>query len=204
MNNWDKYKRMQCNMQKATYNPDTITLMGQHYQQLYNTLVSTPEDEDIFNDTYINSISQKAGEISEKFEQGHDVYSTDCEQAFINHIYPECPNISIDYGIMEKATNVYVMLADFGWSDLGTWGSLHEITAKDNNTNAVAKCEAILYNAKTNIIALPDGELAVIDGLENYLVARDNGVLLICPKDQEAKIRQYVKDAEEKYGNRYI
>lgn len=53
MNNWDKYKRMQCNMQKATYNPDTITLMGQHYQQLYNTLVSTPEDEDVFNDTYL-------------------------------------------------------------------------------------------------------------------------------------------------------
>ena len=96
------------------------------------------------------------------------------------------------------------MLADFGWSDLGTWSSLHEITSKDSGGNAVAKCEAMLYNAKNNMIALPEGELAVIEGLDGYLVARDNGVLLICKKDEEAKIRQYVKDAEEKFGNKYI
>ena len=132
------------------------------------------------------------------------MYGTDREQEFINRIYPQCPNISIDYGIMEKATNVYVMLADFGWSDLGTWGSLHEISTKDADNNAVAKCEAILYNAKNNMIALPEGELAVIEGLDGYLVARDNGVLLICKKDEEAKIRQYVKDAEEKYGKKYV
>lgn len=155
-------------------------------------------------DVIINEFNQHLSEVADKFEQGYDVYGTDREQAFINRIYPECPNISIDYGIMEKATNVYVMLADFGWSDLGTWGSLHEITTKDDDNNAVAKCEAMLYNAKNNMIALPEGELVVVDGLDGYLVARDNGVLLICPKDQEAKIRQYVKDAEEKFGNKYI
>ena len=68
----------------------------------------------------------------------------------------------------------------------------------------MAKCEAMLYNAKNNMIALPEGELAVIEGLDGYLVARDNGVLLICKKDEEAKIRQYVKDAEEKFGEKYI
>ena len=155
-------------------------------------------------DVIISQFNQHLSEVADKFAQGIDVYGTDNEQAFINRIYPECPNISIDYGIMEKAENVYVMLADFGWSDLGTWGSLHEITSKDSDNNAVAKCQTMLYNAKNNMVALPEGELVVIDGLDGYLVARDNGVLLICPKDQEAKIRQYVKDAEEKFGNKYI
>ena len=155
-------------------------------------------------DVIINQFNQHLPEVADKFEQGIDAYATDNEQTFINRIYPECPNISIDYGIMEKAENVYVMLADFGWSDLGTWGSLHEITPKDSDNNAVAKCQTMLYNAKNNMVALPEGELVVIDGLDGYLVARDNGVLLICPKDQESKIRQYVKDAEEKFGNKYI
>ncbi len=155
-------------------------------------------------DVIINQFNQQLPEVADKFEQGIDAYATDNEQTFINRIYPECPNISIDYGIMEKAENVYVMLADFGWSDLGTWGSLHEITSKDSDNNAVAKCQTMFYNAQNNMVALPEGELVVIDGLDGYLVARDNGVLLICPKDQESKIRQYVKDAEEKFGNKYI
>jgi mannose-1-phosphate guanylyltransferase len=155
-------------------------------------------------DVIINQFNQHLPEVADKFEQGIDAYATDNEQTFINRIYPECPNISIDYGIMEKAENVYVMLADFGWSDLGTWSSLHEITSKDSDNNAVAKCQTMFYNAQNNMVALPEGELVVIDGLDGYLVARDNGVLLICPKDQESKIRQYVKDAEEKFGNKYI
>jgi mannose-1-phosphate guanylyltransferase len=152
----------------------------------------------------VEQFNRHLSEVADRFEEGGDVYGTVNEQAFINLIYPQCPNISIDYGIMEKADNVYVMLADFGWSDLGTWSSLHEITPKDEVGNAVAKCEAMLYNAKNNMIALPEGELAVIEGLDGYLVARDNGVLLICKKDEEAKIRQYVKDAEEKFGEKYI
>ena len=155
-------------------------------------------------DVIIEQFNQHLSEVADRFEEGGDVYGTVNEQAFINLIYPQCPNISIDYGIMEKADNVYVMLADFGWSDLGTWSSLHEITPKDNDGNAVAKCKAMLYNAKNNMIALPEGELVVIEGLDGYLVARDNGVLLICKKDEEAKIRQYVKDAEDKFGNKYI
>ena len=155
-------------------------------------------------DVIIEEFNKYLSEVADKFAEGEDVYGTDGEQDFINRIYPLCPNISIDYGIMEKATNVYVMLANFGWSDLGTWSSLHELTPKDDNGNAVVKCETMLYNAKDNMIALPEGELAVIEGLEGYLVARDNGVLLICKKDEEGKIRQYVKDAEEKFGNKYI
>lgn len=155
-------------------------------------------------DVIVDEFNKLLSEVADKFAEGEDVYGTDREQDFINRIYPLCPNISIDYGIMEKATNVYVMLADFGWSDLGTWTSLHELTLKDADGNAVAKCEAMLYNAKNNMIALPEGELAVIEGLEGYLVARDNGVLLICKKDEEARIRQYVKDAEEKYGKKYV
>jgi mannose-1-phosphate guanylyltransferase len=155
-------------------------------------------------DVIINQFNQHLPEVADKFEQGIDAYATDNEQTFINRIYPECPNISIDYGIIDKEKTAYDMLADFGWSDLGTWGSLHEITSKDSYNNAVAKCQTMFYNAQNNMVALPEGELVVIDGLDGYLVARDNGVLLICPKDQESKIRQYVKDAEEKFGNKYI
>ena len=155
-------------------------------------------------DVIINEFNKYLSDVADKFAEGEEVYGTDKEQDFINYIYPQCPNISIDYGIMEKATNVYVMLADFGWSDLGTWSSLYELTPKDVDGNAVAKCEVMLYNAKNNMIVLPEGELAVIEGLDGYLVARDNGVLLICKKDEEAKIRQYVKDAEEKYGKKYV
>lgn len=155
-------------------------------------------------DVIVDEFNKHLSDVADKFEEGEDVYSTNKEQEFINRIYPQCPNISIDYGIMEKAENVYVMLADFGWSDLGTWSSLHDITPKDNNGNSIVKCNALLYNAKNNMIALPEGELVVIEGLEDYLVARDNGVLLICKKDEELKIRQYVKDAEDEFGNKYI
>ncbi len=152
----------------------------------------------------LRAFEQYLPEVAECFKGGVEVYGTDKEQAYIDVTYPQCPNISIDYGVMEKADNVYVMLADFGWSDLGTWRSLYELSDKDDNGNAVPKADAMLYNSSDNIVALRNGELAVIDSLDGYLVAHDNNVLLICKKDEEAKVRQYVKDVEEKYGKKYI
>jgi mannose-1-phosphate guanylyltransferase len=152
----------------------------------------------------INAFETLLPDVANKFEQGRQYYGTPEEQEFIDRIYPICPNISIDYGIMEKAANVYVMMADFGWSDLGTWSSLYELSPKDAEGNAVLQCEAQLYDCKNNLIALPKGRLAVIDGLEGYLVAQANDVLLICKKDEEAKIRQFVNDVEEKHDSKYV
>ena len=155
-------------------------------------------------DVVVKAFESLLPDVAEKFEAGREYYNTEREQAFIDRIYPLCPNISIDYGIMEKASNVYVMMSDFGWSDLGTWSSLYDLSAKDGDGNAVLKCNAGLYGCQNNIIALPKGKLAVIDGLEGYLVAEEGDVLLICKKDDEAKIRQFVKDAGERYGDKYI
>lgn len=155
-------------------------------------------------DVIIREFEELLPEVAEKFESIKGELGTPSEQEAIDIIYPQCPNISIDYGVMEKATNVNVMLADFGWSDLGTWSSLYEISEKDEKGNAAVKCRSLFYEAHDNIVALADNELAVIDGLDGYLVARDHGVLLICKKEEEAKIRQYVNDVEEKYGSELV
>lgn len=143
-------------------------------------------------------------ELASKLAPGKDVYGTPEEKAFIEENFPACPNVSIDFGIMEKADNVYVSLGDFGWSDLGTWGSLYDLSPKDEQGNVTLKCDSMIYNSNDNIVVLPKGKLAVIEGLEGFLVAESDNVLLICKKDEEHAIRKYVNDAQMKLGEDYI
>ena len=143
-------------------------------------------------------------ELASKLAPGKDVYGTPEEKAFIEENFPACPNVSIDFGIMEKADNVYVSLGDFGWSDLGTWGSLYDLSPKDEQGNITLKCDSMIYNSNDNIVVLPKGKLAVIEGLEGFLVAESDNVLLICKKDEEHAIRKYVNDAQMKLGEDYI
>lgn len=156
----------------------------------------------------VNSII-KAGEellpeLAAKLDPGKDVYGTPDEKRFIDENFPACPNVSIDFGIMEKADNVYVSLGDFGWSDLGTWGSLYDLSDKDEERNVTLKCDSLFYNSHDNIVALPANKLAVVEGLEGYLIAESDNVLLICKKDEEHAIRKYVNDAQIKMGEDYI
>ena len=118
--------------------------------------------------------------------------------------FASCPSISIDYAIMEKAENVYVQLCSFGWADLGTWASLHEVLPKDKQRNVIIQGNTMLYDCQKNIIAIPERKLAVIQGLEDYLVADTNNVLLICRKDDESTIRRYVNDVQVKLGDEFI
>lgn len=143
-------------------------------------------------------------ELASKLAPGKDVYGTPEEKAFIEENFPACPNVSIDFGIMEKADNVYVSLGDFRWSDLGTWGSLYDLSPKDEQGNVTLKCDSMIYNSNDNIVVLPKGKLAVIEGLEGFLVAESDNVLLICKKDEEHAIRKYVNDAQMKLGEDYI
>ena len=99
--------------------------------------------------------------------------------------FSACPNISIDYSIMEKADNVYVQLCDFGWADLGTWEALYDASPKDSNQNVIINSNTLLYNCKNNIIMLPEDKLAVIQDLEGYLIAARGNALLICKKDDQ-------------------
>jgi mannose-1-phosphate guanylyltransferase len=138
-------------------------------------------------------------EVAQKFAAGERVLGTNAEEAFIQEIFPTCPSISIDYGVMEHAKNVYVLPSDFGWSDLGTWGSLYDLSQKDEDNNATLHCEARYYDSHGNIVTLPKGHMAVIQGLENYIVAESNGILLICKREEEQQIRQFHMDADEKW-----
>ena len=143
-------------------------------------------------------------EVATKFETGKGIFNTDAEQEFIDEMYPSCPNISIDYGIMEKASNVHVLCSEFGWTDLGTWGSLYEMSPKDENENVTLKCKTMYYESKNNIVALPPEKLAVIQDLDGYIVAESDNVLLICKLEDEQKIRQFVTDVKIKHDSQYI
>ncbi len=153
--------------------------------------------------TIQQAFAQHLPEISEKFVAGKDKMATEAEDAFIQETFPSCPNISIDYGVMEKADNVCVMSADFGWSDLGTWGSLYELSDKDEHANVALKCDAAFYDSKNNIVTLEPGKLAVVQGLDGYIVAEADNVLLICKQEDEQQIRQFVNDAGVRFDNKY-
>ena len=142
-------------------------------------------------------------ELAKIFIAGEGIVGTDKEEAFIREMFPKCPNISIDYGVMEKAESVHVLEADFGWSDLGTWGSLYDLSQKDEKQNATLKCEAMYYESEGNVVALPEGHLAVVRGLRDMIVVESDGVLLICPRVEEQQIRQIVMDAESRFEGRY-
>jgi mannose-1-phosphate guanylyltransferase len=104
---------------------------------------------------------------------------------------------------MEKADNVYVMPSSFGWSDLGTWGSLYELSEKDEAGNVSLHSDAQFYEAKDNIVTLENGKLAVVQGVEGMIIAEQKNVLLICKKEEEQRIKQFVADAQDKYGGKY-
>lgn len=143
-------------------------------------------------------------EVNDLFKKGCKYYYSDEEEAFLNKTYSECPNISIDYGIMEKASNVYVLCTDFGWSDLGTWGSLWDNSDKDDNQNAVKGENVKIYNSKNCIVNMNDEKLVVVHGLDGYIVVESDNTLLICKKEDEQQIRQFVNDVRITKGDQYI
>ena len=126
------------------------------------------------------------------FLKGYESYNTNAEVDFINDTYALAENISIDYAVMEKADNVYVLPATFDWNDLGTWGSLHEKLPKDDYNNAVVNATVILENASNNIIRTEGTKLIVIDGLNDYIIVDKDDVLLIYPKNKEQEIKSIV------------
>jgi mannose-1-phosphate guanylyltransferase len=112
--------------------------------------------------------------------------------------------VSIDYGIMEKADNVYVNISNFGWSDLGTWGALHEVSERDENNNANLNCKTLFIESSDNIVAMNEDKLVVLQGLEDYIVAESDNVLLICKKSEEQRIKHFVTDVKFRYGDEYV
>ncbi len=124
------------------------------------------------------------------FKQGVKSYNTDSEKQFIDTNYANAEDVSIDYAVMEKANNVYVLPATFDWNDLGTWGSLHEKLDKDENNNAVVNATVVLENASNNIIRADGKKLIIIDGLDDYIIVDKDDVLMIYPKSKEQDIKR--------------
>jgi mannose-1-phosphate guanylyltransferase len=154
-------------------------------------------------DSINNAFSEYLPDIDNLFKDGIGIYNTPKEEIFIDSTYSKCTNISIDYGIMEKSDNVHVLCADIGWSDLGTWGSLYDISKKDTNNNSI-KGEAFLYDSKDCLISLSKNKIAVIQGLEDTIVVDSDDILLICKKKEEQRIKQFVNDVKLEKGENYI
>jgi mannose-1-phosphate guanylyltransferase len=137
-------------------------------------------------------------EITTRFEEAKELFNTPKEAEFIEETFPTLPNISIDFALMEKAKNVYVLCAEFGWSDIGTWDSLYDISRKDHRGNADLG-NTLIYDSSKNIISVKPGKLAVIEGLDNFIIADSDDVLLICKKGDENRLRQIFNDVNTKF-----
>lgn len=153
--------------------------------------------------TIIAGLRAHLPEVSEIFDEGAAVWGTPAEAAFMDTAYSRCRNVSIDYGLMEKADNVYVLPADFGWSDLGTWDSLYSVSEKDETANVVDG-DALLYDTTGCVIKVPKDRLVVVQGLEDFIVAEHDNVLLICRRDQEQRVKEFVSDVKAKRGAGYF
>ena len=138
-----------------------------------------------------------------KFEKPK--YGYDEELEYVAQNYPRYPNLSIDYAILEHSDDVYVMKCDFGWADLGTWHAVYEFMSKGEGDNVVVDSEVMMEDSHNNVIKLPKGRVAVINGLDGYIVAEEGNVLLICKKgDSSALVRKYVNEVHIKYGDDFV
>lgn len=148
----------------------------------------------------IEALQQHLPEMAEVFDDSSYGLNTPQEAEAIEKAYAQCKSVSIDYGVMEKATNVYVCLGNFTWSDLGSWSSIHELSGKDEHNNAVTG-KTLLYDTRNSIIrASSPGKLIVVQGLNGYLVAEFGNVVIVCEKDKEDQFRKFVNDLKAMPG----
>lgn len=147
--------------------------------------------------TIINAFRMYQPTLAKLFEDLSNVYGTAEEQEVLNNRYPECENISVDYAIMEKAEEIFVCPADFGWSDLGTWGSLLAQTKHDMYGNSIIGSNVSVYDTKNSIIHTTEEKKVVVQGLDGYIVAEKDDTLLICKLSDEQKIKQYADETKQ-------
>lgn len=152
----------------------------------------------------IKALSEHLPEINSLFNEAAIHFNTAEESEYVKKAYEQCTNISIDFGVMEKAKNVFVMSAEFGWSDLGTYGSLYEHIKHDANQNAIVGKNVMVYDTANCIINVPKEKLVVVQGLNDFIVVEADGTLLICKKQDEQQIRQFVNDVKLTKGDRYV
>ena len=154
--------------------------------------------------TVIDAFEKYLPEIYEVFHAEEQKFNTVDESEALQNAYPQCTNISIDFGIMEKADNVYIIPSSFGWSDLGTWNSAFEHLPKDESNNAITANEVLVFDTINCMIQSPQGKLLVLQGLEDFIVVDSEDVLLICKKEKEQEIKEYVSEVKRNKGEKYL
>ena len=137
------------------------------------------------------------------FEQGMSSYNTEQEEQFIKDNYPKAENISVDYALMEKSNNVFVLAASFDWNDLGTWGSLYDKLDKDQDQNALVNARVLSENSRGNMIRSSNDKIVVLDSINDYIIVDKEEVLLIFPKEKEQDIKQILQRVKDKFGEQY-
>lgn len=155
-------------------------------------------------DAVVHAFEQYQPEMYELFAAEKELFNTTEEKNALSRIYPFCTNISIDYAIMEKARNVFVIPGSFGWSDLGTWNSAYENLDKDYLGNAVTGNNVVVIDAVKTMVSAPDSKLVVLQGLEDFIVVDTKDVLLICKKDKEQQVKDYLAEVKRTKGDKWI
>ena len=155
-------------------------------------------------DRIIDGLEQYEPELYELFAAEKDKFNTPDEEEAVNEIYPQCTNISIDVAVMEKASNVFVMPASFGWSDLGTWNSAWDNMQKDYLENAVTGKNVMIMQANRCVVHAPDNKLVLLQGLEDFIIVDTKDVLLICKKENEQDIKDYVAEVKRNKGDKHL
>ncbi len=152
----------------------------------------------------LEAMSRYAPDVASLFAKGEGLYATPQERQFIEAEYPTCQSISIDYAVMEKSPNVCVEQVDFGWTDLGTWGALYDISPKNKDGNVVQNSKTLMFESQNNVVAVKGNKLVVASGLNDYIIADADDVLLIVPRSDEQKIRTYVNEVKTAFGDKYL
>lgn len=151
----------------------------------------------------VNAFKNNQPGLFELFEKGIGEYNTNSESDFIKENYPKAENISVDYAIMEKSSNVYVIAAEFDWNDLGTWGSLYDKLDKNESDNAVVNARTVIEDASGNMIRTANNKIVVVDSLNDFIIVDKEEVLLIYPKAKEQDIKKTLQKVKDKFGENY-
>lgn len=139
------------------------------------------------------------------YDKKYPEFSVETENAYMKESFSSYPNISVDFGILEKPSNVCVMRCDFGWADLGTWHSIYEAMQKGEDDNVIVDSDVLMENCSNTVVKVPKGKLAVLNGLDGFIVAESDNVLLVCKKeDSSALVRKYVNEIQMKKGDEFV
>ncbi|MDO6674619.1 mannose-1-phosphate guanylyltransferase [Tenacibaculum sp. 1_MG-2023] len=152
----------------------------------------------------LDSFKKHLPEMVNILDTGDNVYNTELEDDFIKRNYEKCENISIDFGIMERSEKVHVLPVDFGWDDLGTWGSLYNKLGKDTHQNATVGATTIFKDANGNMVSTKNGKKVVIQGLQDFIIVEKDDVLVICPRKNEQDIKQLRTEAKDTFGKKHM